>query len=110
VGIYGVISYAVTQRTRELGIRVALGAIEGRIVTMVVGEGLRLAMIGIAIGAVAAVFAARSLRTLVFGVATTDVSTYASVAAVLIAVALAAAYVPARRASRVDPLEALRGE
>jgi putative ABC transport system permease protein len=110
VGIYGVISYAVTLRTRELGIRVALGAIEGRIVAMVVGEGLRLAMIGIAIGAVAAVFAARSLRTLVFGVATTDVSTYASVAAVLIAVALAAAYVPARRASRVDPLEALRGE
>jgi predicted permease len=110
VGIYGVISYAVGQRTRELGIRVALGAIEGRIVSMVVGDGLRLAAVGIACGAVAAVFAARSLRTLVFGVETTDLSTYIAVAAVLAAVSLAASYIPARRAARVDPLNALRSD
>ena len=110
VGIYGVISYAVTQRTRELGIRVALGAIQGRIVSMVVGEGIRMAGIGIVFGAVAAVVAARSLRTLVFGVATTDIATYGVVAAVLTVVALAASYIPARRASRVDPLIALRSD
>jgi ABC-type antimicrobial peptide transport system permease subunit len=105
-----VISYAVGQRTRELGIRVALGAIEGRIVSMVVRDGLRLAGIGIVTGAMAAVFAARSLRTLVFGVETTDVSTYAAVAAVLAVVSLAASYIPARRAARVDPLIALRSD
>jgi predicted permease len=110
VGIYGVISYAVGQRTRELGIRVALGAIEGRIVSMVVGDGLRLAVIGIATGAVAAMFAARSLRTLVFGVETSDLGTYLGVAAVLAIVSLAASYVPARRAARVDPLTALRSD
>jgi predicted permease len=110
VGIFGVISYAVTQRTRELGIRVALGAIQGRIVSMVVGEGVRMAAIGIALGALAALLAARSLRTLVFGVATTDVTTYVGVAAVLTLVALAASYIPARRAARVDPLIALRSD
>ena len=110
VGIYGVISYVVGQRTRELGIRVALGAIEGKIVSMVVGDGLRLAALGIVSGAVAAVFAARSLRTLVFGVETTDLSTYAAVAAVLAVVSLAASYIPARRAARVDPLIALRSD
>ena len=110
VGIYGVISYAVTQRTRELGIRVALGAIQGRIVSMVVSEGIRMAGIGIVLGAVAALVAARSLRTLVFGVATTDVATYGAVAAILTVVALAASYIPARRASRVDPLVALRSD
>ena len=110
VGIYGVISYAVTQRTRELGIRVALGAIQGRIVSMVVGEGIRMAGIGIVLGAAAAVVAARALRTLVFGVATTDLATYGAVAAILTLVALAASYIPARRASRVDPLIALRSD
>jgi ABC-type antimicrobial peptide transport system permease subunit len=110
VGIYGVISYAVSQRTRELGIRVALGAIEGRIVSMVVGEGIRMAALGIFLGGVAASMAARSLRTLVFGVATTDPTTYVVVAAVLTFVALAASYVPARRASRVDPVTALRSD
>ena len=110
IGIYGVISYAVSQRTRELGIRVALGAIERSIVGMVVGDGLRLAAIGIVSGAIAAIFAARSLRTLVFGVATTDAWTYIAVASVLAIVAAAASYVPARRASRVDPLTALRSD
>jgi predicted permease len=110
VGIYGVISYAVTQRTRELGIRVALGAIEGRIVSMVLGDGIRMAAIGIVLGGLAASVAARSLRTLVFGVATTDTATYVGVAVVLTIVALAASYIPARRASRVDPLIALRSD
>jgi putative ABC transport system permease protein len=110
VGIYGVISYAVTQRTRELGIRVALGAIQGRIVSMVVGEGIRMAVVGIVMGAAAALVAARSLRTLVFGVATTDIATYVGVAAILTIVALAASYIPARRAARVDPLIALRSD
>ena len=110
IGIYGVISYAVSQRTRELGIRVALGAKERNIVGMVVSDGLRLAVIGIVIGGVAATFAARSLRTLVFGVATTDGWTYAAVAVVLAIVATGASYLPARRASRVDPLTALRSE
>ena len=110
VGIYGVISYAVTQRTRELGIRVALGAIQGRIVSMVVGEGVRMAAMGIGLGAIAALVAARSLRTLVFGVATTDMATYVGVAAILTVVALLASYIPARRASRVDPLIALRSD
>ena len=110
VGIYGVISYAVSQRTRELGIRVALGAIERTVVSMVVGDGLRMAAIGIVLGAIAAIFAARSLRTLVFGVEVTDGWTYVTVAAVLAVVALAASYIPARRASRVDPVVALRGD
>ena len=74
------------------------------------GDGLRLAAVGIAAGAVAAIFAARSLRTLVFGVETTDFSTYIAVAVVLAAVSLAASYIPARRAARVDPLNALRSD
>jgi putative ABC transport system permease protein len=110
IGIYGVIAYSVGQRTRELGIRTALGALEGRIVMMVVNEGLRLTLVGLAIGIVAAVFASRSLNTLVFGVTTTDVSVYAAVAALLALVAITASYIPARRASRVDPLIALRSD
>jgi len=110
VGIFGVVSYGVTQRTRELGIRSALGAMEGRIVAMIVREAAGLALAGIAIGGVAAVFAARSLQSLVFGVTTTDPRTYVAVAATLIVVALLASYLPARRAARVDPLIALRGD
>ncbi|MGH7619916.1 MAG: ABC transporter permease [Gemmatimonadaceae bacterium] len=110
VGIFGVISYAVTQRTRELGIRAALGAVEGRIVAMVVGEGARMVLAGIAIGGVAAVFAARSLEALLFGVTTSDPRVYLGVGAGLGLVAVAAAWLPARRAARVDPLIALRGD
>ena len=103
IGIYGVISYGVSQRTRELGIRTALGAIEGRIVLMVLGE-------GVPAGACGDCYldrsrrspASRSLQSLVFGVTTTEVSVYACVALVLTAVALTASYIPARRASRVD--------
>jgi putative ABC transport system permease protein len=110
VGIFGVVSYGVTQRTRELGIRSALGAMEGRIVAMIVREAAVLALAGVGIGSVAAVLAARSLQSLVFGVTTTDPIVYASVAALLGVVALAAAYLPARRAARVDPLIALRAD
>ena len=110
VGIYGVISYSVGQRTRELGIRTALGAIERRIAFMIVGEGLRTAGIGILIGTVTAVLAARSLETLLFEVSASDPKIYLSVVLALLVVAIAASYFPARRASRVDPLIALRGE
>lgn len=110
VGIYGVISYGVSQRTRELGIRTALGALEGRIVGMILTEGVRLAAVGIAIGVVGALAAARSLRTLVYGVETNDPRVYVSVALVLAIVALMASLVPARRAARVDPLAALRSD
>ena len=110
VGIYGVIAYAVSQRTRELGIRTALGAVERRITMMVIGEGLRMTSIGIAIGVGVGLVAARSLRALVFGVTTGDPRVYAGVAITLAVVATASAYFPARRAARVDPLTALRGE
>ncbi|HEX4354519.1 MAG TPA: FtsX-like permease family protein, partial [Polyangiales bacterium] len=110
VGIYGVISYGVAQRTRELGIRVALGALESRLVAMVVDEGARLAAVGIAIGAAGAAIAARALRTLVYGVSTADLALYGVVALSMFIVALIACAAPARRAARVDPLTALRGE
>lgn len=110
IGIYGVISYGVTQRRRELGIRAALGALEGRLIAMVMGEGVRLATIGIVIGAVGAAAGSRALRALVYGVSTMDVPLYVTVASTLLGVAMAASAAPARRAARVDPLDALRGE
>ncbi|HEY4131188.1 MAG TPA: ABC transporter permease [Gemmatimonadaceae bacterium] len=109
VGIYGVISYGVSQRTQELGVRTALGAQPGRIVGMVVREGARMAAMGIAIGALIAVVAARSLETLVFGVTTRDPAIYVTVAGTLVLVAVIASLVPARRAAHIDPLIALRG-
>ena len=110
VGIYGVVSHVVSQRTRELGIRTALGALQGRITLMVVGEGVRMAGVGVVVGTIAAVIAARSLETLVFGVSTADPVVYAAVASLLLVAACAASYVPARRAARVDPLIALRSD
>jgi len=110
VGIYGVISYSVSQRTRELGIRTALGAIESRIALMVLGEGLRTAAIGIVLGTAAALVAARSLGSLLYGVSAADPAIYATVIFTLLGVALAASYLPARRAARVDPMIALRGD
>jgi predicted permease len=110
IGIFGVVSYAVTQRTRELGIRSALGALEGRIVTMIVGEAARLALAGIAIGAALSIFAARSLKSLLFGVTPSDPRIYLAVSIGLLIVAIVASYLPARRAARVDPLIALRSD
>jgi predicted permease len=110
IGIYGVISYAVTQRTREIGIRMALGARPGELQRMIVRHGLILAGVGVAIGAGAAMGLSRLIKSLLFEVSPIDPVTYAAVAAVLVTSAVLASYVPARRAAAVDPLDALRAE
>jgi predicted permease len=108
VGLYGVISYGVTQRTREIGVRVALGAEPSAVARLVVGNGLRLAVAGVAIGAVAAVGGTRALSGMLYGVSPTDPATFLAITIVVGAVALLASYIPARRALRIDPAEALR--
>ncbi|HWE05494.1 MAG TPA: ABC transporter permease, partial [Rhizomicrobium sp.] len=110
LGIYGVISYAVAQRTNEIGIRMALGAQTRDVLRMISVTGLRLAIAGTAAGAIGAFALTRFMDKLLFGVSSMDVGTFAGMAAILIAVTLLACYVPARRASRVDPLIALRNE
>jgi putative ABC transport system permease protein len=110
VGIYGVIAYAVRQRTQEIGIRMALGASRDRVLGMVVGQGMVLALVGAAAGLLGAFVATRGMRSLLFEVSASDPPTYAGVALVLVAVAAVAAYLPARRAARTEPNLALRGE
>lgn len=110
IGIYGVMSYVVSQRTQELGVRVALGARSGDIMRLVVGQGARLIVIGLALGLAGAVALTRLLATLLFEVTATDPLTYAGVAIVLAATAMAACQIPAWRATRVDPLTALRAD
>ena len=110
VGIYGVISYIATQRTREIGIRIALGAARRDVSRLFLRHGFLLAVVGIAVGIVAAAFVTRVMATLLYGVSALDVVTYAAVAAGLGGTALLASYLPALRASRVDPAEALRWE
>ena len=110
VGIYGVIAYAVRQRTQEIGIRMALGASRDRVLGMVVGQGMVLALVGAAAGLLGAFVAARGLRSLLFEVSASDPATYAGVALMLVAVAAVAAYLPARRAAQTEPNLALRGE
>ncbi|HEY6189219.1 MAG TPA: ABC transporter permease [Pyrinomonadaceae bacterium] len=110
VGIYGVIAYAVSQRTREIGIRIALGARKLDIFKMVVGHGMILSLIGVAIGVAASLMLTRYLSSLLYGVSSTDLTTFASVVVLLITVALLACSIPARRATRVDPMNALRHE
>jgi putative ABC transport system permease protein len=110
IGIFGVLSYAVSQRTREIGIRMALGARERSVVVMVVRQAMLLVAIGVVSGTVAALVLSQTMARMLFGVTATDPATFAGVAAVLVAVALLACYMPARRASRVDPIIALRSE
>ncbi len=110
VGIYGVVSYAVSKRTRELGIRMSLGASRGDVVTMAVGSGMRLVVAGGVVGVVLAGAATWALSGLLYGIGTTDVVTFAVIPLLLSGVALLAAWVPARRASSVDPVTALRSE
>jgi len=108
IGIYGVISYAVSERTFEIGIRMALGAEKGRVLALVLRDGLRTAVIGIVLGVAGAAATARAIRSMLVGVATIDLPTLLGVAALLAGVALVASVVPARRATAVSPTEALR--
>jgi ABC-type antimicrobial peptide transport system permease subunit len=110
VGIYGVISYLVKQRTNEIGVRMALGAQRTDVLRLILGEGTRMALIGVAIGIVAALGLTRLMRNQLFGVSAQDPLTFGGVALCLVIVAIAACYVPARRAMRVDPIVALRYE
>ncbi len=110
IGLYGVLSYSVIQRTREIGIRMALGAQQFSVLFMALRRGMTVAGIGIAAGIIAAVGLTRILRARLFGVSPTDTLTFAAVALLLAAVALLACWLPARRAGRVHPMEALRYE
>ena len=108
VGIYGVMSYSVAQRTQEIGIRMALGAQRSDVLKMAVGQGLRLVLIGIVIGLAVAFGLTRVMASLLFGVSATDPATFVTISLVLVSVAVLASYIPALRAARIDPMVALR--
>jgi ABC-type antimicrobial peptide transport system permease subunit len=110
VGLYGVISYTTQIRTHEFGVRLALGALPADLLRLVMGQGARLAVVGLAIGLAAAGAASRVLSSLLFGVSPTDALTFACIAGLLMFVALAASGLPARRAARLDPMRTLRCE
>jgi putative ABC transport system permease protein len=110
IGLYGVISYLVERRTQELGIRIALGAQSWSVLRLVLRDGLRMALAGVGVGLLAALVLTRLLAKMVYGVSTTDPATFIAISGGLILVALLACYLPARRATKVDPLVALRHE
>lgn len=110
VGMYGVLSYTVTLRTREMGLRMALGAGPAQILKLIVGQGLAMTLIGIGVGTVAAFGLTELMRSLLFGIAPNDPVTFVAVPIVLVVVALVASYLPARRAARLDPMQSLRVE
>jgi len=110
IGVYGVLAYLVTQRTREIGLRIALGARPGSVLQLVVGHSLRLSLSGISLGVAGALLLGPSIESQLYGVKPRDAATLAAVALSLLTIAILASYLPARRATRVDPLTALRAE
>ena len=110
VGLYGVMSYSVAQRTNEIGIRMALGAQTGDVLRLIVSQGFKLVLLGLGIGLAAALALMKIISSLLFGVTTKDPFTFGAVAVLLAIIALLACYIPARRATRLDPLRALRYE
>jgi putative ABC transport system permease protein len=110
IGIYGIVAYSVTERTHEIGVRLALGAQRRDVIAMVVGQGMTMTAAGTVVGVAAALILTRLMSTLLFGVSAADPATFLAIPCLLLAVALVACYVPARRATRVDPLQALRSE
>ena len=109
-GVFGVMAYSVSRRTREIGVRVALGARSQDVLTMILAQGLRTALIGIVIGLAAALALTRTVQSMLFGIKATDPLTFSAVILVLVTTALLACYIPARRAAKVDPMVALRYE
>ena len=108
LGIYGVLSYSVTQRRQEIGVRVALGATPRSLLALVVGQGMMLALVGVVAGVAGAAILTRVMATVLYEVRTTDPATFGAVILVLLATAFLASWLPARRALRIDPVEALR--